>query len=135
MFAGHVHNHYYTEIVATDNLGNPTTIPQYILSGNFYSNSGNAVAIKINYRDDNLVEPDAVESITLDKTQLSVKVGDNYRLKATVAPATADDTLTWTSSDKTIATVNSNGRVVGMSKGTATITATDKKGKKIKNAI
>lgn len=46
-------------------------------------------------------------------------------MTATVEPANAENkTVTWTSSDDTIATVDSNGLVTAVKAGTATITAT-----------
>ena len=63
--------------------------------------------------------------ITLDKTELYVEVGDTETLTATVSPADASDgSVTWTSSDETVATVDENGTVTGVKAGTATITAT-----------
>ena len=65
----------------------------------------------------------AVTSITLDKTSLSLTVGEEETLTATVKPDNATDkTVTWTSSNSAVATVD-NGRVKGIKEGTATITA------------
>ena len=64
-----------------------------------------------------------VTSITLDKTSLSLGVGGEETLTATVKPDNATDkTVTWTSSNSAVATVD-NGRVKGIKEGTATITA------------
>lgn len=65
----------------------------------------------------------AVESITLNKTSLSLKVGESYTLKATVNPYYATNkTVTWECSNNSVATVN-DGVVTAISQGTATITA------------
>ena len=61
----------------------------------------------------------------------TVAVGSSLSIDAVVLPvsvATVDQTLTWTSSDETIATVDANGVVTGVSAGVARITATDAKG-------
>jgi len=51
--------------------------------------------------------------------------GETLTLTATVAPANAKDkTVTWTTSDDAVATVDANGVVTAVSAGTATITAT-----------
>ncbi len=63
-----------------------------------------------------------VESITLDKTEASIKTGETVTLTPTVLPEKADQTVTWTSSDPAIAAVE-NGVVTGVAKGEATITA------------
>lgn len=66
----------------------------------------------------------AVESVTLDKTTLSLVEEETATLTATVAPANATDkTVTWTSSATDVATVDSTGKVTAVKAGTATITA------------
>jgi uncharacterized protein YjdB len=69
--------------------------------------------------------------VTLNKTTLALVIGANETLTATVLPADADDkTVTFTSSDPTIATVTpKQGNVVGVKAGTANITATTANGK------
>ena len=64
-----------------------------------------------------------VTSITLDKTSLSMKVGETETITATVNPDNATDkTVTWGSSDVSVATV-ADGRVTAKKSGEATITA------------
>ena len=65
-----------------------------------------------------------VESITLDKTAVTLKVGATVTLVATVKPDDATDkTVTWSSSNSSIATVDKNGKVTGVNEGEATVTA------------
>ena len=65
----------------------------------------------------------AVTSITLDKTSLSMKVGETATLTATVKPDDATDkTVAWSSSDESVAKVD-NGKVAALKSGKATITA------------
>ncbi|HGF7794850.1 Ig-like domain-containing protein [Enterococcus faecium] len=62
-------------------------------------------------------------SVTLNKTTLSLVTGANETLTATVLPANATNkNVTWSSSDSTIATVDTKGKVVAVKAGTATIT-------------
>ena len=69
------------------------------------------------------VIPTPVTSVTLNKTTASLKVGETITLSATVNPSDATDkTVTWTTSDATVATV-SNGVVTAKKMGTVTITA------------
>ena len=67
--------------------------------------------------------------IKLDKTEVTVKVGETVALTATVEPSDAADntvvwTVDWTSSDETVATVDAEGVVTAVAEGTATVTAT-----------
>ncbi len=63
--------------------------------------------------------------VTLNKTELSLTVGSSEQLTATVAPAEADNkSVTWTSSNPAVATVDASGNVTAVGTGTATITVT-----------
>ena len=65
-----------------------------------------------------------VTSVTLNKTELTLTEGDSETLTATVKPDDATDkTVTWTSSDASIASVDANGKVTAVKDGSATITA------------
>ena len=64
------------------------------------------------------------ESITLDKTELTVKPNGMARITATIAPDNASNkAVTWSSSNTAVATVNDSGLVKGIKNGTAVITA------------
>ncbi len=74
-----------------------------------------------------------VTKITLNKKSASILRNKTITLKAAAGPSSANDkTVTWTTSNKKVATVNSKGVVKGIAKGTATITATAKDGSKVK---
>lgn len=62
--------------------------------------------------------------ITLDKGTLTIARDETATLTATVEPANTTDKVVWSSADKTIATVDSNGKVSGVKVGETTITAT-----------
>lgn len=71
----------------------------------------------------NVVVP--VTGVKLDKTTANLDLKGTVTLAATVEPAntTTDKTVTWSSSDNTVATVK-NGVVTAVKEGTVTITAT-----------
>lgn len=69
--------------------------------------------------------------ITLDQTSAALTTGETVTLTATVKPENADDqSVTWTSSDATVATV-ANGVVTALKPGSATITASANGGEDI----
>jgi hypothetical protein len=69
------------------------------------------------------VIPPAVESITLNKTDFTLTAGETETIIATVTPANAIQTVTWSSSNTDVATIV-DGVVTAVSVGTAIITAT-----------
>ena len=66
--------------------------------------------------------------ITVTPTTLSLTEGKTAPLSATVTPDEANQKVTWTSSDKTVATVDTEGKVTAKAAGDAEITATTKDG-------
>ena len=68
----------------------------------------------------------AVTGVRLDKSTLTIKDNETARLTATVLPETATDkSVTWSSSNEAVATVDENGLVTpGSSLGTTIITCT-----------
>jgi uncharacterized protein YjdB len=71
--------------------------------------------------------------IALNKTSLSLRETETAQLTATVTPEDAEDrSVTWSSSDNSIATVNAEGVVTAIKEGTATITATTNDGSNLK---
>ena len=65
-----------------------------------------------------------ISSITFDKTEAQLAIGDVITLKVTISPESLfDHKVTWTSSNEKVAIVN-NGTVTAVGRGTATITVT-----------
>lgn len=99
--------------------------PGRVVSNGTYLTDGGSAEI-IGNENIEIVEPTGV---SLSATSASVREGESTVLKATVTPSNATNkTVTWTSSNPSVATV-SGGNVNGVSKGTATITATTSNGK------
>lgn len=67
--------------------------------------------------------PPNVESITLSHQSATLSRGDNISLTADVQPPDAVYSVVWTSSDESVAVVNSSGLVTAMGGGDAIITA------------
>ena len=73
----------------------------------------------------------SVESVSLDHTILTIAKDATAQLTATVLPENASNpSVTWSSSDETIATVSEDGIVTGIKAGSATITVTTEDGNK-----
>lgn len=71
-----------------------------------------------------------VESVKFNNDSLELKKDNTSKLKVTISPANASDkSLTWISSNPNIASVDENGNVKGMGKGSTTISAMSQNGK------
>lgn len=71
-----------------------------------------------------------VTSISLDKTTLTLKEEETYKLTATINPSDATDkTITWSSSKTSFVSVSNEGLVTALNEGSSTITATSSNGK------
>ena len=77
-----------------------------------------------------------VTAITLNKTTLRLTEGENEILTVTYTPENADGrSVTWTSSNGNVATVDAQGKVTAVVEGTAIITATSVNGKTAQCAV
>ncbi len=82
------------------------------------------------------VEPDEVQNVVLTKTNVTVVVGDSCTVTAIVSPSTAaDKTVTYESSNTSVATVDDTGKIKAVSEGTTIITARTGNGKKAESTI
>lgn len=87
--------------------------------------AGNTVSYRVNRSG----SPDTpyTDGVTLNETELRLIKNNTKRLKATVEPeGILDDTVIWSSEDKTVATVDAKGNVTGVMPGTTRIIATTK---------
>lgn len=67
-----------------------------------------------------------IKSMTFTSTNSTIRVGKDLQMKLKVSPSDAYiDTLTYTSSDESIATVDASGIVTGVAPGKVTITVYD----------
>lgn len=70
-----------------------------------------------------------VSSIKLNKSTLSLKVGESETLTVEVTPKSTSTKLTWSTDNKSVATVDKNGKVTAKKGGTATIAVKTANGK------
>ncbi len=130
-----------TATVYPDNATNPsvtwtssnTAVATVSQTGKITAKKGGTATITVTADDNSSVYArcyvtvvyDAVTGVTLDKTILEMSEGDTYTLKETISPynATYKD-VTWTTSNKAVATVTSTGKVTAKGEGSARITVT-----------
>jgi len=106
-----------TDVATVDDNGNITTV-------------GNGTAIITAITDDGdfiaqcqVTVSVKVTSVDLDQSNITVNVGNTITLNANINPDVASDkTVTWTSSDTSVATVDGNGTVRGVKTGNTIVT-------------
>ena len=70
-----------------------------------------------------------VEGITLNKNNITIIKGKTDYLSVTISPSNASNTkYSWTSSNPSVATIDKNGKITAIKKGTTTITVTTEDG-------
>lgn len=115
-----------TDVVTVDKNGNVTAIKAGTATITVTTKDG-----KYKAEAEVTVQTDVVnvKGVSLDKTSLNLKVNETSTLKATVKPSDATNkSVTWSSSDSNVASVDNNGKVTAKAAGTATITVTTKDG-------
>ncbi len=95
-----------------------------------YLNTMESQYIKLVYSTTSeMIEEIKVTGVSLDKTSAILNVGDLQILTAIILPDNATNkNVTWSSSNTSVATVDSNGKVTAVSNGTSVITVTTDNG-------
>ncbi|MGL4368347.1 MAG: Ig-like domain-containing protein, partial [Spirochaetota bacterium] len=76
-------------------------------------------------------DPESIDGVTIDKESVTVAVGGEVTLSATVSPSGAENkNVTWSSNNRSVAEVSSEGVVTANVTGTAVITVTTVAGNK-----
>ena len=106
-----------TEVITSNVTSNIKVTSNTIKSNsNVTSNNNSNSNIKVN-------------GVKLDKTSVAIKVGGTTNLVATINPSNSTNkNVTWSSSNTGVATVDKNGKVIGIKAGKAVITVTTKDG-------
>ncbi len=86
-----------------------------------YDYAANLSTYKVNFEDD--LETAEVESVTVNPEEAVIIGTGSIRLTADVRPWGIDDAVEWFSTDESIAVVDENGIVTGVSEGVVTIVA------------
>lgn len=111
------------QVLNTSKKGEMNPLPDDVLNfGDYdYENPGEKTGEFNNEENDNV----AVTGMAVDPTTLTVAEGATGNIVANVVPVNATNkSVTFTSSDEAIATVNAQGVVTGVAEGSTTITAT-----------
>ncbi|MEE1092630.1 MAG: Ig-like domain-containing protein [Prevotella sp.] len=117
-----------TSVGETDNWTNSFDNTNEVSGVIKFARSGdNALITNIEVTYTYTYTPVSATGISLNKTTAVLAVGEELTLNATVSPDNATDkSVTWSSNDTGIATVDANGNVTAVAAGTAYITATSK---------
>ncbi len=97
-----------------------------LLSFTYYDANGNNVTEPNNETiSEEPKVPTPIEGVTITNTNTTVKVGRTLQLSYSTQPSNATvNSVTWSSSNTSVATVDNSGKVTGVSEGKATITLT-----------
>ena len=105
-------------VATVDQDGNVTGVSpgQAVITGTSSNGKSDTCTIK--------VSAVHVQSVTLNKTELTLKIGDTDSLTAVAEPEDADNrNVTWSSSDSSVVSVDADGSIKALKAGTAVITA------------
>ncbi len=87
-----------------------------------FSSSNNSSTISNNSNDSTISN---ITNISLNFTSRALDIGETTQIYTTVSPSDAEYNLTYSSSDASIASVNDEGLITGISSGEATITVSE----------
>lgn len=125
--SGKVGNSYETKSHSNTSAISSSELHSQNLIGNVRSNYHGSLSCTHYFRDLKCTidwSPINTTSISLNKTSMSLNKGGSETLTVNRSPsAVSYPTITWTSSNTNVATVDSNGKVTAKGNGTAIITA------------
>ena len=108
-----------TSVATVDSSGKVTGKNEGVSTISIKSSNNKTYSIKVNV----VVPKVKVTSVSLNKTSASIYINGTEKLTETISPTNATNkSVTWTSSNSSIVSVDSNGNIKGIKEGTATIT-------------
>lgn len=117
-----------TSIVNIDNSGNLIGLKKGSTTITFKSD-GKEITKTINVA----LDGKSVTGLSLNKTNVTLTVGQTETIKATITPSdAANKNINWTSSNSGVVTVSKTGKLTGVGKGTAIVKATTEDGGRTK---
>ena len=91
-------------------------------------------SITVTIKNIDIAETKPVAGITLNKTSLELTQNDKFQMEATVIPDDADNkTITWSTTEPTVATITTSGLVTCVGTGSCTIVATANDGSGVRS--
>ena len=76
-----------------------------------------------------VIQDNTLRGISFDMTEIQLTVGQTYTLSVVYNPEyAANKNVSWTSSNEDVATVSAEGKIVALTEGTTTVTATSEEG-------
>jgi len=110
----------------TDPTRTGYTFDGWYLNGNVYNFSTPVTSdITLTAQWTPVVPPTGI-TMSASQGSLNMKVGTKLQLNITISPANADPSVTWSSSNTAVATVDGNGLVTAIKTGSVRITVTSK---------
>ena len=116
-----------TKIATVDKNGVVKGIKKGTANITVKTSNGKTATVKVT-----VTNPVKIKSVKLNKKTLKLELGKSATVKATINPSNTTDskTLTWSTSNKKVATVDKNGKITAKGAGKATITVKTSNGKK-----
>ena len=115
-------------LINISNLSLKCQLVKYLFYAIIYDVAGNTTAIGSSASPAKAITTNIqnVTGISINPNSAQTKnIGENFTITATVSPSDANNkSITWSSTNSGVATVDSNGNVRCVSAGTTTITAT-----------
>lgn len=113
-------------VATVDDNGRVTAISEGSVSIMVTTDDGGFTATRVVRVQNSIVH---VSGVSLSLSNAMLSEGETLSLTVTVAPTNpADDSVVWSSSDESVATVDDNGLVTAVTEGTASITVTTNDG-------